>query len=141
MPGHELKAQTRLEVSGSRLSARDLVSAVVKAAEEVKVPLLSKPQRLKVTKNGSERAEFAITVVTQHSPLATFTVIGADRSNGGSVRVGGLERYRVDQDRALGFIPTGPKKIPAFALYAKFLDDVQQAISRQDARATISRVP
>jgi hypothetical protein len=137
MVSHELKAQTQLCITGSRLSAVDLVFVATNAAQSVKVPVLSQPQRLKVVRSGQDGAEFAITVPLQRQPLATFSARTSDRTNGGSMQLGGLERYKITQARVVGFIPAGTKNIPAFALYKAFLLTVEHAIRMKDRSAKV----
>lgn len=141
MPSHELKAQTQLRISASRLSAADLISLVTQAAQGVTVPVLSQPQRIKVVGSTASTAEFAITVAPRRVPLATFSATASDRTDGGSVQVGGLDQYRTKQTAILGLIPAGPKSIPAFGLYKKFIEDIEHAVTTKDPEAKITRVP
>lgn len=141
MPGHELKAQTQLRVSGSRLRASDLISLLKQAAQNFNVPVLSKPQKLQILNSSATSIEFAITVVPRRAPLATFTAAATDQADGGFVRLGGLDQYRTTQSAVLGLIPVGPKSVPAFGLYKRFVEDVEKAVSARDPSAKITRIP
>jgi hypothetical protein len=51
--------------------------------------------------------------------------------------IGGLEAYKTSQPRVAGLIPSGPKSIPGFDLYKRYLTRVSEAVRTADAGATI----
>ena len=71
--------------------------------------------------------------------LCTFRA-RASSSDGAKTRltVGGLDRYKTSQSAFLGLIPTGPKKIPGYDPYRRFLDQVAADLRAADNAATIS---
>lgn len=76
--------------------------------------------------------------------LCSFTaVVGSDGAGRTTVRVGGLDAYRTQQQKYLYFIPVGPKQILGMAPYKHFLQLAAELISEADpsARLTVGFQP
>jgi hypothetical protein len=93
--------------------------------------------RVNVEEESSHDLGLSITSRNRRLEFCTFSALARDEGGQTSVRVGGLESYKMTRS-TLNFIPIGPKSIDGYGLYKRFLDEVAAALMGADAHAEIA---
>ncbi len=143
------RARTAL-TADTALGAAEVLEIVKEVAEEVGTTgrgwhdgqFVKSEVRPRVIEEGAGRMRLGIGTGWEGwenaKATAVFsTVTGTAADGRTTLRVGGLERYRIMQSKFLGLIPSGPAMIFHYGSYKRYLGEVKAELEARDATATV----
>jgi hypothetical protein len=94
--------------------------------------------QVNVVRESPTSVAFSLTSGKRLIELCTFSAEATTNGAGGTaVRLGGLETYKTQQRKALGFVPVGPKQILGMDPYKRFLNAAADALRAADPMAEL----
>jgi hypothetical protein len=128
------------------LNPAEALEIVKQAAEQVKEPgfgradgkFIKTEVRVRIQEEHPDWLALMIGSERTTKPATTFSAVAEAADGGTSLRVGGLEKYRIFQTKFLGLIPSGPASITHFHLYRRFLKEVASRLEAGDPAAVVS---
>jgi hypothetical protein len=94
--------------------------------------------QIHVEGEGESGLSLSLTSAKKISRLGSLTADVRRSGERTNVRVGGLQEYKTNQTAVLGFIPMGPKMIPGYDLYKRFLNAIADEIRGADPSADVT---
>jgi cellulase/cellobiase CelA1 len=134
-----LRASTTLDEATALTIVRDAAGAVKGGGMSLLTSgIANVGATVNVEVDGPDGLGLSITSGKRIVELCTFSARARAENGKTSLTVGGLERYKTNQSKMLGFIPAGPKYILGYDIYKRFLDTIAAGLRARDPAATVT---